>query len=73
MDDQKTDREGGGSVDKSRRFVRVLFWGAVLSALFALGKAIADGNSRGIVIGSVLTAISLPMAAWIEWRMAADR
>jgi hypothetical protein len=73
MDDQEANRKGGGGVKSRRRFIRVLFWGAVVSTAIALALEISRRNNRCIAIGSAMMGISLAMAVWVEWKMATKK
>jgi hypothetical protein len=68
MDDQRDDRESGGSVDKPRRFVRVLFWAAVGASILSVAAYAREANVRGVVVNGVMCVIALLMALSIEFR-----
>jgi hypothetical protein len=73
MDDQRTDRESGAGVKESHRFIRVLFWGAVIAVLLAVVQAIVSENNRAVAVYSTLAAIALIQALWMEWRIATKK
>lgn len=70
MDDQRTDQEGSEIVRRQRVLLRLLFWGAVASSLFALVSHAYQANTRGVVIDGVLATVSLLMAISIELRLS---
>jgi len=62
------DKLNDPATTRTRGCVRLLFWGAVVSSLFAAAVPTARGNTRGMTIGAILVVISVLMALYIEWK-----
>lgn len=62
------DKPNEPVTDRERGCVRLLFWGAVASSLFAMAAQVAKGNLKGVAIMGGLVVASFLMALYVEWK-----